>query len=677
MYRFLISLSLFCLGPLSVLAQLPIGHWQSWLPTLPAIAVTQRGDKVYYASSSGLFSVTTDGEQDITRYSKINGLHDIGISTIASNENGVLVAYRNSNLDLLSGNNSYNLPYLQRKQTTIHHIYMGGTNAYLCTGLGVVVVNTTVPEVAATYAIGTVYGLTIQQNQLYAATEAGVLTALLTGSNPADYRNWSAVGQLTDTVSQIVSFAGQLICQQGRGLYILENGAWEPFYSPVDGEVAVQGAYLTICNKDGIVYLQSDGSAAGLLQFPLLKAPRQLSGDYIADSLSGLLWYDGQAYSSLAINGPAGIIKGNMLFYNNTLHAAAGNGYYTYQSGEWHPNADSISTLVPDPTGNGMYAGSYDKGLIHIAGNGTRSYSLQGYKVNGLTTDASGNLWIANDGAYYNLLCMKPDGSFLTFRNTNAQAGQLIADDAGQIWMVSNGLSIYNPATNQWTQQSNLPSAVVNCIAKDKNGSFWVGTNAGIAVVGCNGCTAVWPIIKQDNFAGYLFQDEQVTAIAVDGANRKWVGTHNGVWLVNEDGTSIAQGFTTDNSPLPGNYIYSIAINPVTGEVYFSTDKGLMAYRGNATEGQAMSSQSALVFPNPVAHDYTGTIAIRGLAENSIVKITDITGRVVHATRSNGGQATWNGLDGTGHRPQTGVYLVFASNTATGEHLVAKIVFIN
>ena len=118
MYRFLLPLYLLCLGPLLLPAQTLIGQWQSWLPTLPAIAVAQQGDKVYCATSSGLFSVTTGAEQDITRYSKVNGLHDIGIRAISSNENGVLIAYRNSNLDFLSGSNSYNLPELLRKQTT-------------------------------------------------------------------------------------------------------------------------------------------------------------------------------------------------------------------------------------------------------------------------------------------------------------------------------------------------------------------------------------------------------------------------------------------------------------------------------------------------------------------------------------------------------------------------------
>jgi ligand-binding sensor domain-containing protein len=252
-----------------------------------------------------------------------------------------------------------------------------------------------------------------------------------------------------------------------------------------------------------------------------------------------------------------------------------------------------------------------------------------------------------------------------------------------------NGLFVFNYPSNQWyqfrmgTQSGNLPSNDVYCLSKDKNGAIWVGTGRGIAIMTCadlaatGNCSAYLPIIQQDNFAGYLFQDEQVNTIAIDGANRKWVGSLNGVWLVSEDGETIIEHFNTTNSPLPGNHIYKIAIDPVTGEVYFATEKGLMSWHGTATEGTIMQKDSVLIFPNPVPPAFGGTIAIRGLAQNALVKITDISGRLVFQTRALGGQAIWNGSDYTGHRPQSGVYLVFATSEEGGEHLVTKIVFIN
>ena len=60
---------------------------------------------------------------------------------------------------------------------------------------------------------------------------------------------------------------------------------------------------------------------------------------------------------------------------------------------------------------------------------------------------------------------------------------------------------------------------------------------------------------------------------------------------------------------------------------------------------------------------YTGTIAIKGLVANADVRITDVDGQLVFHTTAFGGQAIWNGLDYKGHRPQSGVYMVFVTNT--------------
>jgi ligand-binding sensor domain-containing protein len=185
----------------------------------------------------------------------------------------------------------------------------------------------------------------------------------------------------------------------------------------------------------------------------------------------------------------------------------------------------------------------------------------------------------------------------------------------------------------------------------------------------------VIPIVQQDNFAGFLFQDEQVICMAVDGANRKWVGTRNGLWLISSDGEKVITQFTKDNSPLLANEISSLAIHPVTGEVFVGTSAGICSFRGTATDG-ADKASSVLVFPNPVPPGYSGTIGIRGLANNALVRITEQDGRLVYQTRAQGGQATWNGKDQKGNRPSSGVYLVFASDEQNVERIVSKIFFI-
>src|SRR4029079_4387745 len=134
-------------------------------------------------------------------------------------------------------------------------------------------------------------------------------------------------------------------------------------------------------------------------------------------------------------------------------------------------------------------------------------------------------------------------------------------------------------------------------------------------------CEAVWPVVQTGNFAGYLFKGQEVRSIAVDGADRKWVATKNGVWLISADGEKVIWHFTEENSLLLNNDVKKIAIDGQTGEVYFATAKGICSFRSTDTEGEEINS-NVLVFPNPVPPGYNGTIAIRGVANNAIVKIT-------------------------------------------------------
>jgi hypothetical protein len=224
----------------------------------------------------------------------------------------------------------------------------------------------------------------------------------------------------------------------------------------------------------------------------------------------------------------------------------------------------------------------------------------------------------------------------------------------------------------------NLPSNNVTSIANDKMGSMWVGTDNGIAIFNCSNiatepCNAFLPIVKSNGFNGYLFQKEIVNTIAIDGANRKWVGTNNGVWLLSEDGIDIIEHFTKKNSPLPSDSIVQIIIDPKNGEVFFNTKTQMVSYRSTSTEG-AIHQQNIQIFPNPIPPAFNGLIAIRGLVENAVVKITDLTGKLLYQTKALGGQAVWNARTYEGRQVATGIYLVFVRDMDGNEKGIGKIV---
>ena len=170
---------------------------------------------------------------------------------------------------------------------------------------------------------------------------------------------------------------------------------------------------------------------------------------------------------------------------------------------------------------------------------------------------------------------------------------------------------------------------------------------------------------------------ESITAIAIDGANRKWFGTKaSGVFLISENGETELQHFNSENSPLPGNEITDIAINNQTGEVFIGTVAGLISYMGEATAGNEEYNE-VYVYPNPVRETYEGPIVIKGLVDDTDLRITDISGNLVHKTTSLGGQAIWDGKNLNGNRCKTGVYLVFMTTPSGEKTKIIKLLFIH
>ncbi len=225
-----------------------------------------------------------------------------------------------------------------------------------------------------------------------------------------------------------------------------------------------------------------------------------------------------------------------------------------------------------------------------------------------------------------------------------------------------------------------------HCIAEDKNGYIWIGTSAGPIVITnpTNAfkdnfrCTRI-KIARNDGTdnADYLLQNISISDIFVDGANRKWIGTHeSGLYVVSADGTEILEHFTAENSKLPSDVVTEVVVDPVTGIAYVGTTGGLAAYRSDAVQASTDYSD-VYAYPNPVRPDYEGWISVTGLMDHSLVKITDMAGNIFFQGYSNGGQITWDGRNRDGKRVKTGVYLVFASSSNGSSGVVTKIMVVN
>ena len=400
---------------------------------------------------------------------------------------------------------------------------------------------------------------------------------------------------------------------------------------------------------------------------------------------------------------------------------------YRYTNHEWiyldkNKNpvefADVLDVAQNPTDANNFAAASWGFGLLDIVGNEIRTLFNETNSQNALhplsigdfktlrtgavVYDMGGNLWALNSVSDSGLVVRYADGTWRAFYTApivrGAEIYNLLLDTVtGYLWFSGrdNRIYVHNGADlMSWVDPNNgsrLQTSSVNCLAQDQNGHIWIGTDKGIKVIydpykafnnGGNGelspvvCSNI--LFSEDDLVEYLLAYESITSIAVDGANRKWIGTAaGGLYLLSATGLEQLENYTAENSPLFSNKIVAVGIHPITGEVFIGTDMGLQSYRSTATFATTEPEKKIHVFPNPVRPDYDGPVAFRGFTRNAIVHITDEAGHVIYSTRADGGQAVWNIRTNSGSRVSSGVYFVFASdeeghNKSVGKVLVIK-----
>ncbi len=404
------------------------------------------------------------------------------------------------------------------------------------------------------------------------------------------------------------------------------------------------------------------------------------------------------------------------------------NKFYRFNNNEWFNYNQMASPIISGPgdfvdvaihpDNHHAFFANFGTGLIEmnesavVANYDTTNSSLQKFNtgsnyrplmVSGVAFDEDNNLWVSNYGAPFPLSVRSAGNQWYSYPVPSGVDNRLVhltCDDYGNKWIINtrnSGILVFNEnktlsnkADDQYKviteakQSGLLPSTSVFCITKDLNGTLWTGTLKGLCIFN-NPENVFEPnadydaqqiVIKTGLIYSNFLGDVPVYSIAVDAGNRKWIGTAQGVWLVSPDGYTVIKNFTTANSPLLSNTVYSIGINESTGEVFFGTEKGMCSYMGTASVGTE-DQKDVFIFPNPVRPDYTGLIAIRGLITDAYVKITDVHGNLVYETKANGGMATWNGMTMSGKRAATGVYLIYSATEEGKDTWVGKVVMVN
>lgn len=462
---------------------------------------------------------------------------------------------------------------------------------------------------------------------------------------------------------------------------------------------------------------------------------------WYADGFRGFRYTDSvdDGCHKINLDGPLSADGSDLKVKDGALYVASGGvnenfspgsnraGFFIFDEGTWTNYNDSnlaaikdndfanIYQVEPHPTKNLVYLGSYYNGIIelNLDDQSTQYFSTEnsallhpendndGERISGLDFDRDGNLWINNIYAERPLVVYTADGNWYNYSSirSNGLAG-VTADENGYIWSAivnaSGGVFVFdhNGTLNDPTDDrrrildqnnSAITSGFINCITVDRDGDIWVGTDSGPVIFNSSGIfDADNPgnrlKVIQDSIPAYLLSNEDVRAIEADGANRKWIGTRNGIFVMSPSGDSQITEYNVNNSLLFDNNIIDLEFDGDSGIMYISSSQGVQSIRTETTGAKSRHAKDVYAFPNPVRPDYRGTIYIKGLAQDADIKITDLNGKLVHSTQALGGQASWDGNDLNGSRVSTGTYLVFSTgsvNINTPDTYVTKILVVN
>ena len=651
-------------------ASAQVGTWKNYLSYNHIEQIYAAGDDIFVRASNGLY-LYNKKDQSITTFDKINGLSDTNIKLIGWSKQAkrLIAVYQNSNIDLVETNGTItNISSLYSKtmteDKTVNNVFIQGQFAYLSTGFGIVKVNMQKAEITETYHLGKNITVTsIKNNTIYAKIDDATVLSAPLASNLLDPGNWVETAEYpADT-------------------FVFDQSDWETYYDLIStldpgGPKYNYFAFMRFINDR--LYTSGGGTNA----------------THIPPSIQVLKDNEWQIYQDTGIMEITGVNPLNMNCIDvdpaDPEHVFAGSrsGVYEYRNGKFIKLYNHTNSPIEPFDGI-----SKDYELIH-----------------GVKFDPSGNLWILNSQApSQSLIELTKDGDFVEHKKSvlmkldgksNGNLCNMVIDSRGYLWFVNNHwispaaykMTFDNTSIKEYSNFVNQDGTAIigmngiSCVAEDKDGNMWIGTDVGPFLLDKSQIDAESPVYTQvkvprndgTNYADYLLNKVNITAICIDAGNRKWMGTNgDGVYLISADNLTQLHHFTIDNSLLLSNNIQSMAINNKTGEVFFGTDNGLCSFVSDATTiNDEMTEDNVWAYPNPVTPDYTGLITIVGLTYNADVKIVSSNGALIAEGRSNGGTFTWNGKDKNGNRVASGVYMVVTATNDSKKGTVCKIAFI-
>ena len=726
------------------------------------------GDEVYYLASGNLYRYDKETQEN-EHLNRANYLNDSGVENIYFNadKNYIMVAYQNSNIDVINLRNGdvSNISDIKNADIstskTINSITFAAPNmAIVATDFGFVIINDSKLEVISSY---------ISDKAMEGAMILGKYLIINQGGNFHYAPVSKHIQQMSDFSSAWVGLVGPMIPIGDNRFFVLatdqlavvtateDNGRLSFSATkvasgrPVTVNKMSDGGYVaSFKNTDyyyttsatgdnaarhegaGIYSSSEGGSGMWVLDAQGLK---HYNGDTLTDnilpnaiSISGVpFWmeYD-VANSKLYLTSTADNVILDDLVGVTQINTFDGNFWQNVTpDGVPEPDEGCYWPVMSPNEDNTYFISTRKKGFLKIANDkivvnlNNASCGIND-RMAALRFDSHGNLWIVqtrdNEHPVRVLTPAKQAKSQITaqdfifntsshIRNLNSEGfkrsqftignGDTKVFTSGQygealvLWNNNSDLSLSKSisfASGALTDQDgkSLDWYEIRSLATDNSGLVWMGTTSGMISFDPNKAfdadfhVTHIKVPRNDgtNLADYLLDGQTVNCIAVDGANRKWIGTEaSGLFLVSADGQQVLKNFNATNSVIGSNEIYQVCCDPTGNSVFVTTPLGVAEYKSDATPGQA-NFNNIYAYPNPVRPDYGGPINITGLMDDSLVKIADPSGNVIRSLKSTGGMVSWDGCNYEGDLVPTGVYTILASQADGSGGGTAKVLIV-
>ena len=486
LFRRSISIILLVFSMTSVsMAQPPwigVGDWDIHIPFNGVHSLGLASDKVYAGTELAMFSYN-HSDKALETYTKLNKLNDIEVSAIDHHQglNITLVAYANANIDLVKEDGTVNLPSIKNDELvadkSIYDLTFHGTDAYLATGFGVVVVNLVKEEIKFTTFFEGAGGVKIKVNgvyadddYIYAASDSGLYRASQTSPNLIDFGQWKLLGTTEGLPSgaalAVQGFNNEVFIVFDNDLY-KGSGSWtlfETYERRVINRLNANNNALTVSLLYDTSFVLVDSnlvlgyntsfteffrSGAGDLAYPEDALLHDDGSWWFADRFAGLVKLETGVFTPMIPDGPGSSKAFQMKIIDGQLWVAPGevnsawnaqfndDGFFYYDGYSWqafnqfgYGTLDSCHDLVavaPSANGKKVYFGSWGSGLIRydrdlnniVAFEEATSSLLEtpgdpgSFRVPGLDFDSEGNLWMTNVSDRIHVLTS--DGTFKYF----------------------------------------------------------------------------------------------------------------------------------------------------------------------------------------------------------------------------------------------------------------------